>query len=272
MAFCVAADPAILQAQSYNWKNVAIMGGGFVPGLVYSPVQSGLLYARTDVGGFYRWTNSSGRWTPLNDMFGGAQGNYSGGESVAPDPVNPNIVYAAGGFSGPGAILRSTNQGDAWTVYSTPISMAGNNDGRNAGERLAVDPNLNSKLYFGSRWQGLWVSTNSAATWSQVGSFPTTGDSGYGISWVIFPRPVGGYGNPSGSASATIYVGVMSLSSGNCNVYRSTNAGANWSIVPGGPSSLMTPRPVWVPMAIFGSSTAAAATARAASRAARSGS
>lgn len=233
--------PLRVFSASYTWNNVAINGGGFVPGLVYSPVQQGLLYARTDVGGFYRWNSSTSNWSPLIDMFGHSQGNYFGGESIAPDPVNPNIVYAAAGSSGPGAILSSTDQGATWTVNPVSFAIKGNDDGRNAGERLAVDPNLNSILYFGSRSDGLWVSTNSAASWSQVTSFPVTGDSDYGLSWVIFPPPSGGYGHPSGAASAIIYVGVLAMSSGNSNVYYSNNAGASWSLVKGGPSNMVTP-------------------------------
>ena len=221
-----------------TWQNAVIMGGGFVSGLAYSPVQQNLLYARTDVGGLYRWNNSISQWVPLTDMF---TGSYMGGESITPDPVDPNVVYAAVGFSGYGNILRSSDQGNSWTVYPVAVSMAANNDGRQAGERLAVDPNLPSKLYFGSRWQGLWVSTNSAATWSKVTAFPANGDAGYGISWVIFPEPAGGYGNPSGTASQTIYAGTASLSSGNSNVYRSTNGGTSWAVISGGPSSMTTP-------------------------------
>jgi hypothetical protein len=231
----------IQNISAYTWQNVTIMGGGFVPGIVYSPVQQGLIYARTDVGGLYRWNNSTSQWVPLTDMFGPAQGGNFGGESIAPDPVNPNVVYAAVGMSAYGTILSSTNQGNSWTSNAIPVSIAANNDGREAGERLAVDPNLTSKLYFGSRWQGLWVSINSAVSWSQVTSFPVVGDSGYGISWVIFPPPVGGYGHPSGSASNTIYAGVLAMSSGNSNIYRSIDAGNSWSLVPGGPSNMVTP-------------------------------
>lgn len=231
-AFLCSAGRACAQ---YTWKSVAINGGGFVPGLVYSPVQQGLLYARTDVGGFYRWNNSAGQWVPLTDMFGLNQSNNCGGESIAPDPVDANVVYAAAGFSGTGSILSSTDQGASWTVHSVAISIAGNNDGREAGERLVVDPHLTSKLYFGSRWQGLWVSTTSASSWSQV-SFPVNGDAGYGLSWVIFDTH-----GATGSASATVYVGVMAMSSGNSNIYRSTNAGGNWSLITGGPSNMVTP-------------------------------
>jgi len=229
--------PALL-AQAYNWSNVVIMGGGFVTGVDYSPVSQGLLYARTDVGGFYRWDNTNNRWIPLTDMYGPSQGNNFGGESIAPDPVNPNVVYAAAGMSpsSPGSILSSIDQGNTWTANAIPVSMGGNNDGREAGERLAVDPNLTSKLYFGSRWQGLWVSANSASSWSQVTAFPASGDSGYGIGWVVFD-PHGA----SGSASATVYVGVLAMSSGNSNVYRSTNGGTSWTLVPGGPSNMVTP-------------------------------
>lgn len=43
-------------------------------------------------------------------------------------------------------------------------------------QRLVVDPNLNSILYFGARsGNGLWKSTNSGRSWSKVTSFTDTG-------------------------------------------------------------------------------------------------
>ena len=226
-------------AQTYTWKNVTIPAGGFVAGVEFSPVQSGLYYCRTDMGGFYRWDNTNSVWVPLTDMFGSSQYTYYGGESIAPDPVNANNVYIAAGMyltNGNGAILSSTNQGNSWTVNSIAVPMGGNNDGREAGERLAVDPNLNSILYFGSRNNGLWKSTNSASTWSQVAAFPTNGDAGYGLSYEIFLPG----GNPS-SGAETLFVGVDTLSAGNSSLYRSTNAGGSWAVVPGGPTNMITP-------------------------------
>ena len=122
------------QAQ-YAWQNVPVPGGGFVAGLVYSRAVSGLIYARADIGGFYRWDSATSLWIPLTDMYGISQVTYFGGESIAPDPTNANIVYAAAGMyegSGNGVILSSTNQGNTWTINSIPVPMGGNEDGRQA--------------------------------------------------------------------------------------------------------------------------------------------
>jgi len=214
---------------AYTWKNVVVPAGGYVSGVEYSRAVSGLLYARTDMGGAYRWDGTNNVWIPLTDFQ--LDWNLYGIESLAPDPKNANIVYAAIGQTynnSNGYILASADQGNTWTQYPIGVVMGGNADGRNAGERLAVDPNLPSKLYFGSRYAGLWVSNNSAATWAKVASFPVTGDSGYGLSFVIF-NPAG----TAGTASQTIYVGVEAMNSGNNNIYHSTDGGATWSLVPG---------------------------------------
>ena len=49
-----------------------------------------------------------------------------------------------------GAILRSTDKGATWQATALPFKLGGNMPGRGMGERLAVDPNRNSVLYFGA--------------------------------------------------------------------------------------------------------------------------
>src|SRR5690242_16139184 len=61
---------AAVPADPYAWKNVRIDGGGFVPGLVFSRAEKNLIYARTDIGGAYRWNQASQSWTPLLDWVG----------------------------------------------------------------------------------------------------------------------------------------------------------------------------------------------------------
>src|SRR5881394_4647628 len=141
---------AEIRSQPYVWKNVKVGAGGFIPGIVFSRVEKGLAYLRSDMGGCYRWEDVAKRWIPMHDQIG--ESSYFGGESIAPDPVDANVVYiAAGMYRGdPSAILRSRDKGKTWEIFPVSFRMGGNEDGRGLGERLAVDPNDNAILYFGS--------------------------------------------------------------------------------------------------------------------------
>src|ERR1035438_3868631 len=161
-AATAATAPA---AAAYSWQNAQIVGGGFVDGLVFSPAQRGLAYARTDIGGGYRWDASTRRWIPLMDFTGFNDWNTLGVESIAADPANSQKVWVAAGeytqsSAGNGRLLRSANQGRTWQITDLPIELASNQDGRNMGERLAVDPRDDRVLYLASPANGLWRSTD----------------------------------------------------------------------------------------------------------------
>src|SRR5207302_3968905 len=83
-----AAASAGAPSVSYSWKNAQIVAGGFVDGLVFSPAQPGLAYARTDIGGAYRWDRAGRHWVPLMDFTGFNDWNELGVESIAADPGN----------------------------------------------------------------------------------------------------------------------------------------------------------------------------------------
>lgn len=226
-----------LMAQTYKWKNVQMLGGGFVTGIIYSPTQQDLVYARTDIGGAYRWDAANKIWIPLSDSF--VSGDDYGVVSMATDPSNPNRVYMATGlytqsWGASGAVYSSTDKGATWTRNSLSIKLGGNENGRSAGERLQVDPNLGSTLFLGSSTDGLWKSTNYGSTWNKVSSFPVSSSpvgSG-GISFVLFDKN----SSASGTATKTIYVGVLQTGT---HLYKSTDAGATWTAVPGQPTNLM---------------------------------
>ncbi|WP_206792858.1 RICIN domain-containing protein [Amycolatopsis sp. MtRt-6] len=212
----------------YTWRNAQIGGGGFVTGFVFNPSRKGLLYARTDMGGAYRWDGGAGSWVPLTDWV--ADWNLLGIESVATDPADPDRLYLATGtytndWAGTGAILRSTDQGRTFQRTDLPFKLGGNEDGRSMGERLAIDPADHRTLYLGTRKNGLWRSTDYGVTWHQVPGFPVTGgaSSGAGLSFVTF--------GPAGSK--TIYVGAADKTT---SLYRSTDGGATWQAVPGQPT------------------------------------
>ncbi|WP_330357088.1 cellulose binding domain-containing protein [Streptomyces chartreusis] len=251
----LAADTAqdvSITADTYTWKNARVDGGGFVPGIVFNRKERNLAYARTDIGGAYRWQQSSKTWTPLLDSVGWDDWGHTGVVSLASDSVDPDRVYAAVGTYtnswGPrnGAVMRSADRGASWQKADLPFKLGGNMPGRGMGERLAVDPNRNSVLYLGApSGKGLWRSTDSGASWSQVANFPNVGNyvqdpsdtSGYasdnqGIVWVTFDESTG----TAGSATRTIYVGVADKDNA---VYRSTDAGATWSRVAGQPTGYL---------------------------------
>ncbi|MER5577562.1 cellulose binding domain-containing protein [Streptomyces massasporeus] len=247
----LAADPPApkLAADTYTWKNARIDGGGFVPGIVFNRSEKNLAYARTDIGGAYRWQESSKTWTPLLDSVGWEDWGHTGVVSIASDSVDPNRVYAAvGTYTNSwdpknGAVMRSADRGASWQKANLPFKLGGNMPGRGMGERLAVDPNRNSVLYLGApSGKGLWRSTDSGVSWSQVANFPNVGNyaqdpsdtSGYasdnqGIVWVTFDESTG----TAGSATKTIYVGVADKDNA---VYRSTDAGATWQRLAGQPT------------------------------------
>jgi hypothetical protein len=71
---------------------------------------------------------------------------------------------------GNGRLYISSDRGDHWTYVGLPFPLAGNSPGRAIGERLMVDPNKPSTLFYGSRTAGLWKSADSGLTWAQVTS------------------------------------------------------------------------------------------------------
>lgn len=229
-----------LPTAPYHWQNAKVGGGGFAPGIVFSPVERGLVYLRTDMGGAYRWDAAAARWVPLQD--GMAEGSYMGVESIAPDPVDPDIVYLAAGMSArsPAAILRSADRGRHWAVVPVPFRMGGNEDGRGLGERLAIDPNRTTTLFFGSRHDGLWRSEDSGAHWAKVAGFPAGGlgepaarQPHAGVSFVLFDAASGS----AGQGSRTLYAGVADP--GAHHLFRSSDGGVSWQANDGAATSLL---------------------------------
>src|SRR2546426_4338488 len=69
-------------SQTYTWRNVTINGGGYVPGIVFNTTEPNLIYARTDIGGAYRWDESSQRWVPLMDFINRNDWNLMGVDTL----------------------------------------------------------------------------------------------------------------------------------------------------------------------------------------------
>src|SRR5471030_3190613 len=245
----IASLPA--HAASYSWNNVKVVAGGFVDGIVAHPAQQGLFYARTDIGGAYRYNNATSSWVPLNDWTTPANWHQMGIESIAVDPRNASMLYMVAGmytqnWDGNAAVLVSYNQGASFTAYPLSFRTGGNDDGRNAGERLQVDPNLGSVLMYGTMndaaqgaSNGIWKSVNGGQSWTRLNGFTslTSDGSGAGVAFVAYYTPSGS----NGSATQTVFAGVSTgagASSGT-TLYKSTDGGGHWTAVSGGPAGQM---------------------------------
>jgi len=249
---------------SYTWNNVRVVAGGYVDGIIAHPRQQGLFYARTDVGGAYRYDSSKSKWIALNDWTPPSEQSWTGIESVAIDPNDPNMLFLVAGlyvktWAANGAVLVSSDQGNSFTAHPLSFRVGGNEDGRNAGERLMVDPNDGSVLFYGtsnatystansnvpvqvSGKDGLWTSKDKGATWSQVSGFTalTADGTGLGVAFVAFAPA----GEAAGTPTRTIYVGVSTATASinKTTLYVSTDAGVTWNPVPGGPSNELPQR------------------------------
>lgn len=236
-----------------GWKSVKIVGGGMIPGIIYNTSKQGVAYVRTDMGGAYRYIPESESWLPLTDFAGPDEYGRLGIASLATDPVEPNrLIIASGTYTNdwdptPAEMLVSEDYGDTFTRVQmfkedgTPLKMGGNMPGRGCGERLAIDPNDNRIVYFGSFGDGLWKSSDYGHTWKEVKSFPTKGnvydegfhtwshfDHYFGILWVVFDPDSGS----RGSATQNIYVGVADTGD---TIFESNDGGATWHALAGQP-------------------------------------
>jgi hypothetical protein len=232
----VAPQPAqgqSSQAPNYSWKNVTIIAGGFITGIVPNPGFKNVMYVRTDIGGAYRFDPFTNKWTPLNDIFSATDWNLMGTESIAVDPVEPWRVYLGQGtytqsWAGNGALLSSVDFGYTFHRTNLPIKLGANEAGRYSGERLAVDPQHHNILYLGSRNDGLWKSADFGHTWNQVTTFPITGPTnGVGLIFVKF------WPTSQKPLKETIYV---ASSATDIPLYSSTDGGVTWQSVPNQPT------------------------------------
>jgi hypothetical protein len=225
-----SAIGAAAAASPYTWRNVVVGGTGFVTGVVFHPAVRGLAYARTDMGGAYRWDDGAARWIPLLDWISQDDQNLLGVESLAIDPARPDHVYLALGsytqpWAGNGAFLRSDDRGATWTRTDLSVKLGSNEDGRGTGERLLLDPRNSDTLWLGTRHDGLLKSTDRGATWAPATGFPPAPSaSGQGVTVLVSAGRTlyAGWGDGDGSATAT-------------TLYRTTD-GTTWVPVPGQPT------------------------------------
>lgn len=236
-------DASTANASGYCWRAVTIGGGGFVSGIVASDRARDLIYARTDVGGAYRWSPGDARWVPLQDWVSEDEVGLLGVESLALDPSAPNRLYLLAGINyfnaGRTALLSSDDFGATFSVHDVTAQFTahGNGMGRQSGERLAVDPGDGTILVTGTRQHGLFRSADRGATFARLAGLDvTTTPNGNGIAFVLFDP------SSSAGAGATPHIIVGVSRAGEDNLFESLDAGATFAPVAGHPTTYVPQR------------------------------
>ena len=177
--------------EGWTYGQVAMGGGGFVTG-VFSTCEENVYYARTDVGGAYRWDEADRKWKSLSYWISAEDVGLMGVSALATDPKNAAKLYILAGteyFSGgKTCVLISDNYGETFEVVdvSELIRVHGNGMGRGNGERLAVDHNNTDTILAGGCSSGIIRSTDGGKTWEQT-NFPVKGTvNGNGVNVIVF--------------------------------------------------------------------------------------
>ncbi len=222
------------ESTEYSWTPLPIGAGGFVTGLVAATSgDSPVLYARTDVGGAYRFDPTTSTWRQLiladsirdDEPDDPDEGDYFVA-SIAVSATDPEVVaVAVGDDFNPepgeqvgerdGRVLWSTDGGTTWRASTQRWSIAANQSQRVGREQLVIDPTDPTRALMGTQRQGLWWTDDAGETWHQVdddlvphGQVGAPEDDQTGVSSVSYLAPRTGNGGEGEGSDPTAVVGV----------------------------------------------------------------
>ena len=185
--------PFAAGAAAFAWRSLPLGGGGFLTGIVAHPACGDLIYARTDVGGIYRYepARRGGHpgWRQLMQWIPADQAHLWGCDGIALNPQDADEVYALLGSyeydPEPCGIYKSDDRGATWRhVYQT--RCGGNENGRWIGEPIAVQPAGRGRVVVaGTRHDGVVRSSDGGATWQPCAGV-VSDPAGWGVRCVVF--------------------------------------------------------------------------------------
>lgn len=154
----------------YQYENVPIPGGGYVTGFVFHTQKPHILYARTDIGGVYRYDYKVRKWKSLIDHVTQKDLSETYPIAIGVDVNNPDRLLVACGVNeaNKGVLAISHDRGKHFTYEKIPTLVHGNLNGRGTGLRLIVDAKDDQTLYFASQQGGLLRSKDLGKSWESL--------------------------------------------------------------------------------------------------------
>lgn len=204
-------------SNAMTWGTLRIGGGGFVSGIVTGKQ---VMYARTDVGGAYKYDYDREEWVQLLGFINDADRGLLSVDAMAIDPTDDNTVYFLCGcayFSNEKTVVfKTTDGGKTFREFdiSDEIKVMGNGDGRQCGESIAVDPDDPKIIYAGGDVacgkSALIKSTDGGETWKPVESYDALGLFGKTTKWPTWTENIArsvtddAYNNQNGVAAIAV--------------------------------------------------------------------
>ena len=234
-AFAAAKDIS----SQMEWGTLRIGGGGFVSGIVTGKKE---MYARTDVGGAYKYNYDTESWEQLFGFLTEADRGLLSVDAMAIDPTDDNTVYFLCGcayFSAEKTVIfKTTDGGKTFKEINVTnlIKVMGNGDGRQCGESIAVDPDNPKVIYAGGdvtadekSKSALIKSTDGGETWEPVIGYDDLGLFKATTKWPTWTDNIArsvtsdAYNNQNGVANIAIsdgkvYVGTSIKGTANVHV------------------------------------------------------
>ena len=247
-------------------------GIGRINCIAFHPTNSDIIWAGTPAGGLWKSTNGGDTWFPKTDDLPNL-----GVSDIVIHPTNPEIMYIATGdedgiTSGSGygvgsvGVLKSIDGGNSWNTTGLTFNVAH----FNVISSLVIDKN-NSNILLASTDRGIYKSFNSGVEWSKQlsGDFtdlvanPNAGSNTYysveknyesenrvckiykstndGDSWILVKTIIGSERAKlavSPANSSFVYALLTNSSYGYLGLYRSVDAGENFSLRSSSPNIL----------------------------------
>ncbi len=204
----------VAQERPWDWREVAIGGGGWVTGIEISQQTPNRVVVRTDVGGAFLWSEQEAQWIPFavgtdpEEAFQQHADDFTSVSGLSFDPSNDKVIYFSAGaymadWGRPGRLYKSVDGGVTfadstplqWTSAASPVRLAGNDgDARFAGERIVVCPRNSKLIFVGTPLDGLWKSDDSGSptSWTQTNLPNGRKNGGLGVTSLSWSPSEGG--------------------------------------------------------------------------------
>jgi len=223
-------------AGGWTWRSLGPGAGGWVTRMEMH--SDGTFIARTDTNGAYIFNSTTGLWeqmirqSRLPAQLQSTEANFLSFPcyEVRMAPSNSSIMYMSYCY---GYTLKSINKGLSWTLLTGLArngALNGNDNSRNYGPKMAIDPLDANVVYLSNRQLGIAYTFDGGTTWAAASGVPGCGTDNQDIYIAVDPSSTTVNGRKS-----RVYAHVYGV-----GLYKTENAGSatpTWAAVAGAPTT-----------------------------------